>query len=60
MNPTNNKKDNTEETIGHLVTVLSVWLEEPMNDLTYRKSCEYVESWVKYRMPKKLKPCQQI
>lgn len=44
-----------EESIEHLVTVLSIWLEEPMTDLTYRKSCEYIESWVKYRMPKKLK-----
>ncbi len=44
-----------EESVKHLITVLSIWFEEPMTELTYRKSCEYVEAWVEYRLPKKLK-----
>lgn len=48
------KSTKIEEPIERLVTVLSIWLEEPMTDLTYRKACEYVESWVEYRMPRQL------
>jgi len=44
--------DTGEESIGHLVTVLSVMLEDKMTDESYKQACDYVESWVKYRMPK--------
>lgn len=50
----NNNKTMKEETVAHLVTVLSIFLEEPMTELTYKKAQQYIEEWVEYRMPKKL------
>lgn len=59
VNKSNNMKDPVNqkkgESIEHLVTVLSIWIEDGMSELAYRKACEYVESWVEYRLPKSLK-----
>lgn len=48
------KKIIEEESIEHLITVLSFFLEEPMDAVRYNQACDYVHSWVLYRLPKKL------